>query len=111
MTIVDLKAVDVNAVYSKAVGLEAVDTKAVLGDATAHMHSPISETDLRARFAQNLRNLRASQEISQEALGDLAGLHRTFVSQVERGLRSLSLGSMLKLANALKVDPVELLKP
>ncbi len=110
MLIVNLKAVDVNNYCSKAVDLYAVDAKRMLDNAMRTMHSPISEEDLRSRFAKNLRNQRTFQGISQEALADLAGVHRTFVSQVERGQSSLSLGSMRKLANALGVDPVELFK-
>lgn len=69
------------------------------------------EPSLRIRFAQNLRKHRTSQGVSQEALADIAGVHRTFVSEVERGLRSLSIDNIEKLAKALKVDPVELFKP
>ena len=76
-----------------------------------HMTLPISEIELRTRFAQNLRTLRGAQGLSQEALADIAGVHRTFVSQVERGLKSLSLDSIRKLANALGVDPLELFRP
>jgi len=106
MSIVDSKAVDVNSSI-----LGEGDTLSMLGDVTPLLHASISEEDLRARFAKNLRNLRTLQGISQEALGDLAGVHRTFISQVERGLRSLSLGNIGKLANALGVDPMELFKP
>lgn len=109
--IIDSKAVDVNGVDSKAVDFEAVDTKSVVGDATPPMYTPISEADLRTRVAQNIRNHRALQGMSQEALADLAGVHRTFVSQVERELKNFSLDSLRKLANALQVDPAELLKP
>jgi transcriptional regulator with XRE-family HTH domain len=49
--------------------------------------------------------------VSQEALADIAGVHRTFVSEVERGLRSLSLDNIEKLAKALNVDPLELFRP
>nr|WP_314621610.1 helix-turn-helix transcriptional regulator [uncultured Noviherbaspirillum sp.] len=74
------------------------------------MHKPITEKELRARLATNLRQHRAAQGISQEGLAALAGLHRTFVSQIERELKNLSLDSISKLANALKIDPSELLK-
>jgi DNA-binding XRE family transcriptional regulator len=70
----------------------------------------ISEIELRTRFVQNQRTLRGAQGLSQEALADIAGVHRTFVSQVERGLKSLSLDSIRKLANALSVDLLELFR-
>jgi DNA-binding XRE family transcriptional regulator len=110
MPIVDSKTVAVKAVASKAVISKAVDVKSVQGNSMLCMHAPISEKELRARLAQNLRRHRASQGISQEGLAALAGLHRTFVSQVERELKNLSLDSISRLANALKVDPSDLLK-
>lgn len=71
----------------------------------------LSEHDLRKRLAANLRTLRGAQGLSQESLADAAGIHRTFVSQVERELKNVSLDSIRKLANALRVDPVELFQP
>lgn len=61
------------------------------------------------RFAQNLRRLRLKAELSQEALGDLCGLHRTEISLLERAAREPRLGTMVKLARALKVELAELL--
>lgn len=110
MPIVDSKAVDVKSVDLKAVTSKAVDAKCVRSNPTLCMHKSISEKELRARLAQNLRRYRASQEVSQEGLAARAGLHRTFVSQIERELKNLSLDSLVKLANALKVDPSDLLK-
>lgn len=75
------------------------------------MTPTISEPDLRKRLAANLRTLRGAQGLSQEALADAAGIHRTFVSQVERELKNVSLDSIRKLSNALGVDPVELFHP
>lgn len=75
------------------------------------MTSTLSELDLRKRLAANLRTLRGAQGLSQESLADAAGIHRTFVSQVERELKNVSLDSIRKLANALGVDPFELFLP
>ena len=75
------------------------------------MTSTLSELDLRKRLSANLRTLRGAQGLSQESLADAAGIHRTFVSQVERELKNVSLDSIRKLANALGVDPVELFQP
>lgn len=66
---------------------------------------------LRERFAKNLRVLRTQQGISQEALAELAGFHRTYVSQVERGVTNITLDNIEKIADALKVDAAMLLKP
>ena len=65
---------------------------------------------LRQRLAHNLRNLRTERGVSQERLGETAGLHRTYVSHVERGVANVSIDNLEKLADALAVDAVELLK-
>jgi transcriptional regulator with XRE-family HTH domain len=46
--------------------------------------------------------------LSQMALADRIGLHFTFVSEVERGERNLSLSSLLRLAQGLETNPAEL---
>jgi transcriptional regulator with XRE-family HTH domain len=50
------------------------------------------------------------RELSQEALADLAGVDRTYVSALERQVYSASLDTIERLADVLKVDPQELLK-
>ena len=50
---------------------------------------------------QALRNFRHAAGISQEALADLAGIHRTYVGDVERGERNVSLLNMVRLSAAL----------
>lgn len=62
-------------------------------------------------FAANLRRLRLSAGLSQEALADRAELHRTYVSSIERGERNVSIENIFRLAQALDVDPRELLAP
>jgi transcriptional regulator with XRE-family HTH domain len=64
---------------------------------------------LRQIFARNLRRLRTEKELSQEALADLAGIDRTYVSALEREVYSASLDTIEKLAKVLRVDPHELL--
>ncbi|PJJ18903.1 helix-turn-helix protein [Janthinobacterium sp. 67] len=64
---------------------------------------------LRMRFAKNMKRERVDQGLSQEKLAELAGLHRTYVSQVERGVTSISLDNVEKLAAALGRDEESLL--
>jgi transcriptional regulator with XRE-family HTH domain len=68
-----------------------------------------SDSNLRHILADNLRRLRREQGLSQEALADLASLHRTFVGAVERTERNISLDNIGKLAAALQVSPAVLL--
>ncbi len=58
-----------------------------------------------------LRRLRARQGLSQEALADKAGIHRTYVGSVERAERNVSIDNICRLAWALRVDVRELLAP
>ena len=68
-------------------------------------------TLLRTRFARNLRSCRVRQGISQEHLAALAGLSRTFVSDVEREVRNCSIDNIERLANALHLDVSVLFAP
>lgn len=61
------------------------------------------------RVGQNLRRAREALGISQEDLADRAGLHRTYVSGVERGVRNPTVTVLEKLAKALKVKSSSLL--
>jgi len=63
----------------------------------------------RDRFAINLRKARQKREISQEELGFLCELHRTEISLLERGGREPRLGTIVKLAGSLDVNPEELI--
>ena len=55
-------------------------------------------------FGGVLRKAREERGLSQEVLADTAALHRTYVSQIERGLKSPTLGAMNRLAIALGVQ-------
>ena len=62
------------------------------------------------QFGDNIRKVRTSKNISQEALADLAGLHRTYIGMIERAERNITLINIEKLAKALAVDITNLLQ-
>lgn len=66
--------------------------------------------DIAARFAVNLTHCRKRASLSQEELGVRASLHRTEISQLERGLRVARIDTLVKLAGGLSVSPLELLE-
>lgn len=65
--------------------------------------------DVRARLAANLRRLRQARGLSQEQFAFEAGIHRTYVSDLERGARNPTIEVVDKLALFLGVKVGELL--
>ena len=65
--------------------------------------------DVRQRLARNLRKLRLAKGASQETFADDAGLHRTYISDLERGARNPSITIVDKIARALDVPIGKLL--
>ena len=61
-------------------------------------------------FGARVRARRRELGLSQEALAEGSELHWTFIGQVERGQRNLSLHNILRIAQALGVDPGELVR-
>jgi transcriptional regulator with XRE-family HTH domain len=61
------------------------------------------------RFGQRLREIREEAGVSQEKLAEQAGVHRTYVSSVERGKRNVSLVNIERFAAALGVTMGELM--
>lgn len=70
----------------------------------------LAVTSSRQNLANNLKALRLKKSLSQEGLAFEAGLHRTFVAHVERGVRNISIDNIDRLANALGTTASELLK-
>ena len=60
--------------------------------------------DILKVFGTNLRKLREAKGISQEAFAELCGMHRTYISAVERQRRSISLENVQRIADALGVE-------
>lgn len=65
--------------------------------------------DIRARLGQNVRRLREERGWSQEDYADRAGIHRTYVSDIERGRRNPTITVVEKLAAPLEVSPGQLI--
>lgn len=55
-----------------------------------------------------MRAFREQQGLSQEALADLVGIHRTYVGSVERGERNIALDNINAIADALGISPARL---
>ena len=66
--------------------------------------------NIKRRFGEAVRRRRTQLGISQEELADRAELHRTYVSDIERGNRNLSLENIAKLALALELSLPELMQ-
>jgi transcriptional regulator with XRE-family HTH domain len=64
----------------------------------------------RATLSKNLKMLRTSRGLSQEALADLVGLHRTYIGSVERGERNISLDNLERIAIAFDISISQLLE-
>lgn len=65
--------------------------------------------EIARRIGENLGCARAEMGLSQEELGFRAGLHRTAVSQLERGERVPRADSLIRLAGVLRIEPGTLL--
>ena len=64
--------------------------------------------DIRERFGFAVKVLREEQGLTQEDLADKAGIHRTYLSDIERGTRNVSLINIEQIALALAVPLSEL---
>jgi transcriptional regulator with XRE-family HTH domain len=62
-------------------------------------------------FGQVVRKYRHRKGISQEALADLTGIHRTYIGGIERGERNPTLLMIHRIAEALGVNPACLFQP
>lgn len=66
------------------------------------------EKELKLRFGLAIRKRRQELNISQEELAERAALHRTYVGDIERGKRNVSLLNIAKLAKALNLSIADL---
>jgi transcriptional regulator with XRE-family HTH domain len=65
---------------------------------------------LQKLVAWNVRRRREALGISQEAFADLCGYHRTYIGAIERGERNITLATLTAIADALRIEPQQLLE-
>lgn len=66
--------------------------------------------DIKDIIAKNIKSIRKEQWIGQEKLADLAGIHRTHISLIERGQSNMTIEVLEKIAKALGVVIQDLVK-
>lgn len=66
--------------------------------------------DISIKFGKKVKELRLQKEMSQGDLAKILGVHPTYISGIERGVRNMALKNIEKLAKALGVTPSELLQ-
>lgn len=64
--------------------------------------------DILKVFGTNVRFYRTKMGVSQEKFGEMCKLHRTYISDIERFNRSISLENIQKIADALEIDTYKL---
>lgn len=67
------------------------------------------QSSIEQRFGLRVRAVRTERGLSQEKLAELSGLHRTYISSLERGERNVSLQAIEKLAKAFGISVQELM--
>ena len=73
------------------------------------METIMNDEDVLIAFGEAVQRARAEKSWSQEKLGEISGLDRTYVSSVERGQRNISILNICKIARALGTTPSSLL--
>ena len=68
----------------------------------------MARTNAQQKLGKKIRVLRIATGLSQEKLGEIAGLDRTYISGIERGVRNPSISNIQKLAKALKIKTSDL---
>ncbi|MGI5872415.1 MAG: helix-turn-helix domain-containing protein [Bacillota bacterium] len=59
-------------------------------------------------FGENLKKYRTEMNLSQEAFAEKCGLHRTYISSVERFQRNISIENIQRIADALEIETYKL---
>ncbi len=66
-------------------------------------------TDIRSRLGKKIKKIRQQKKMSQETLAFDSNIHRTYISDVERGVRNISIINIEKIAKALNVSLKQLI--
>lgn len=66
--------------------------------------------DIQKAFGQAIRKFRTNKGISQEKFANMCNLHRTYISDIERGQRNVSLENIDKMAIALSINISDIFK-
>jgi DNA-binding XRE family transcriptional regulator len=66
---------------------------------------PMTWEQLAEIVGENLKAYRKRKAISQETLGDISGVHRTYIGLIEVGKKNVTLSTLVKLGEALDVEP------
>lgn len=70
----------------------------------------MARTNAQQKLGKKIRELRLGADLSQERLGEMTGLDRTYISGIERGIRNPSLKNIEKLAKSLNVKVSDLIE-
>lgn len=71
---------------------------------------PMKDNKILVKFGDNVRKIRKDKNLSQEQLSFKTDLHRTYIGMIERAEKNVTLINIEKIAKALEVEIVELLK-
>lgn len=66
--------------------------------------------NIQIAFGLAIRKFRYEKHISQETFADMCGLHRTYISDIERGTRNVSIENIDRMARALEVKISDIFK-
>jgi len=67
-------------------------------------------SDISSKFGKRVKEIRLDKQMSQGDLAKILGVHPTYISGIERGVRNMALKNIEKLAKALGVKVADLLK-
>lgn len=73
-------------------------------------HQTVNMSDISARFGKKVKEIRLKKAMSQSDLAKNLGVHPTYISGIERGVRNMALKNIERLAKALNVRIEELIK-